>query len=137
MPGGSRPLTGYGHDCRNERGTVSLRYYLDHHVPASVARGLRDGGVDVVTANEDSMHDVEDAGLLDRATSLGRVMVTQDADFPAIAHNYLSSGKYFFGIVYAHQLRVTIRRMIDDLVLLATAGAESDVSNNVVYLPLS
>ena len=33
---------------------MSLRLYMDHHVPFSVTEGLRQRGIDVLTAYEDN-----------------------------------------------------------------------------------
>ena len=55
---------------------VSL--YMDHHVPSAITAGLRKRGVDVLTAEEDGSARLDDDPLLDRATSLGRVLFSQD-----------------------------------------------------------
>jgi predicted nuclease of predicted toxin-antitoxin system len=64
---------------------MALKLYLDHHVPRAIALGLRLRQVDVVTAYEDSAHELADPELLDRATNLGRVLFTQDDDLLAEA----------------------------------------------------
>ena len=45
-------------------------------------------------------------------------------------------GRFFAGIIYAHQLRVTIGRCIDDLEVIAKAGEPEDLHNRVEHLPL-
>jgi hypothetical protein len=40
------------------------------------------------------------------------------------------------GVIYAHQRNVSIGQCIRDLELIALLGAETDVNNRVVYLPL-
>jgi len=64
---------------------LTLRLYLDHHVPA-VSEGLRLRGVDVLTAYEDGSAELEDPPLLHRTTELGRVLFTQDTDLLAVAN---------------------------------------------------
>jgi hypothetical protein len=59
---------------------------MDHHVPSAVTAGLRQRGVDVVTSAEDGSDTLDDDALLDRATSLGRVLYSQDQDLLVIAH---------------------------------------------------
>jgi hypothetical protein len=81
---------------------------MDHHVPAAITRGLRRLGVDVLTSEEDQTTDWDDEALLERATSFGSIVFTQDDDFLAIGHQWQNSGREFAGIVYAHQLRITI-----------------------------
>jgi predicted nuclease of predicted toxin-antitoxin system len=53
---------------------------MDVHVPAAITRGLLLTGVDVLTAQLDGTTQLEDPGLLDRATELGRVLFSQDDD---------------------------------------------------------
>ncbi len=53
---------------------------MDVHVPYAITIALRLRGVDVRTAQENPARELEDAALLDRATTLGRVMFTRDDD---------------------------------------------------------
>jgi len=53
---------------------------MDVHVPYAVTIALRLRGVDVLTAQEDGSQKLEDAALLDRATTLGRILFTRDDD---------------------------------------------------------
>lgn len=57
---------------------MTLRLYMDHHVPAAITEGLRSRGVDVLTALDDGTEEFEDPPLLQRATELDRVLFTQD-----------------------------------------------------------
>ena len=54
---------------------------MDVHVPLAVTAELRLRGTDVLTAQEDGASQLEDAGLLDRASALDRVLVMQDTAF--------------------------------------------------------
>ena len=60
---------------------MSFALYLDEHVPAAIAEGLRQRGVDVLTVQEDERTSLSDPKLLDRAKKLGRVVFTSDTDF--------------------------------------------------------
>ena len=40
------------------------------------------------------------------------------------------------GVIYAHQLRITIGKAINDLEVLAQAGTIEEFANRVEYLPL-
>jgi hypothetical protein len=113
-----------------------LGIYLDHHVRREVADGLRARGVDVLTAYEDDHHDVPDPELLDRATALGRVLFSQDDDLLVEAHLRQQEGRAFGGVVYAHQLRITLGACLADLELLAKTATIDDVANHVLFLPL-
>ncbi len=46
---------------------------MDQHVPRPVSEGLRQRGVDVVTAYEDGAFELDDPSLLARATQLTRL----------------------------------------------------------------
>ena len=62
---------------------MSIRLYMDVHVRWAVTDGLRRRGVDVLTAQDDASEELDDASLLDRASSLGRVLFSQDDDLLA------------------------------------------------------
>jgi predicted nuclease of predicted toxin-antitoxin system len=115
---------------------VSLKLYVDEHVASAITEGLRQRGVDVLTAQEDGQDGVDDPVLLDRATALGRVLFTQDTDLLAEGTRRQRTGEPFAGIVYAHQVRVTIGRCVQDLELLAGASHPGEFVGQVVYLPL-
>jgi hypothetical protein len=111
--------------------------YMDHHVPSAITAGLRMRGVDVLTAEEDGGESMEDDPLLDRATSLGRVLFSQDQDLLVIAQQRLQASRDFSGVVYAHQLAISIGQAVRDLELLAKVLDPDDMRNRVVYLPYS
>jgi uncharacterized protein DUF5615 len=115
---------------------MSLKLYMDQHVPRAITLGLRLRHVDVVTAYEDQAHEMADPDLLDRATSLGRVLFTQDDDLLAEATRRQQAGIVFGGVIYAHQQDVSIGQSVQDLEVIAAAGTEADVANQVLYLPL-
>lgn len=109
---------------------------MDAHVPRSVMVELRRRGLDVLTAQEDGMGAAPDRELLDRATALGRVLFSQDDDLLVEAVRRQRSGVAFTGVVYGHQLRVSIGRCIQDLELIAVAAGAEEVRGAVIYLPL-
>ena len=115
---------------------MSVGLYMDVHVPAAITRGLLLRGVDVLTAQIDGTTELEDPDLLDRATELERVLFSQDEDLLAEATRRQRSEKSFGGVIYAHQLAITIGRAINDLEILAQAGRAEDFANRVEYLPL-
>jgi hypothetical protein len=116
---------------------VTLRLYMDHHVPTAVTAGLRQRGVDVITAAEDGSDTLEDDALLNRASSLGRVLFSQDQDLLVISHQWLQTGRDFAGVVYAHQLAISIGQAVRDLELIAKVLDPDDMRNRVEYLPYS
>jgi predicted nuclease of predicted toxin-antitoxin system len=116
---------------------MSVKIYMDVHVRRAVTDGLRLRGVDVLTALEDGTAEFEDSALLDRATELNRVLFSQDDDLLREANKRQQTGEMFAGVIYAHQLNITVGRCIEDLELIAKATDLDEWLNNVVYLPFS
>lgn len=115
---------------------MSVRLYVDVHVRRAITEGLRLRGVDTLTAQEDGAREFGDADLLDRATALGRVLFTQDDDLLREAKRRQQTGETFAGVIYAHQLNVTIGQCIVDLELIAQASEPAEWINRTEYLPL-
>jgi Domain of unknown function (DUF5615) len=115
---------------------VSITLYMDVHVRQAITMGIRLRGVDVLTAQEDGARRLSDALLLDRAMALRRVLFSQDEDLLREAAHRQERGVPFTGVIYAHQLKVTIGQCVRELELLAQAGAPEDFANRVQYLPL-
>jgi predicted nuclease of predicted toxin-antitoxin system len=115
---------------------VGIALYMDHNVPRAITLELRRRGVNLLTAFEDGAAELEDPDLLDRATSLGRALFTRDDDLLKEATRRQQLGIAFAGVIYAHQLRVTIGTCIRDLEILAKAGEPEDLAGRVEFLPL-
>jgi len=109
---------------------------MDHHVPEAITRGLKRRGIDVLTAAEDGAADFDDERLLSRATELTRTLFTQDQDLLAIAHRWLREGRPFSGLIFAHQVGITIGQAVRDLELVATVLEPDDLWNRIEFLPL-
>jgi len=115
---------------------MGVALYMDEHVPFAIAAGLALRGVDVLTAQVDMPPGTEDSEILDRATALCRSVFTQDEDFLAEAHRRQEVGEAFGGVIYGHQLNVTIGQCVADLELIAKVYEPEDMANRVEYLPL-
>jgi len=109
---------------------------MDVHVRRAITVALLERGVDVLTAQADGTAETDDPDLLDRATALGRVLFSQDEDLLAEATRRQRGGIPFVGVIYAHQLYVTVGRCINDLELIAKVGMPEDLTNRVQFLPL-
>lgn len=116
---------------------MSVAFYMDVHIPRAVTVALRFRSVDVLTAQEHGGDELDDRQLLDQATKLGRVLVSQDADLVREGVRRQASGEIFSGVVYVHQLRITIGHMVEDLELIAKATSAGDWQGRIEYLPLS
>jgi len=109
---------------------------MDVHVPLVITETLRRRGVNVLRAQEDKAERMEDSALLDRASALKRVLFTQDDDFLVECAKRQANLIPFFGLIYAHQMKITIGQCVRDLNLIANVYDPSDIENRVEYLPL-
>jgi hypothetical protein len=109
---------------------------MDVHVPMAITRALRERGINVLTAQEDHADRLNDSDLLDRATALRRVLFSMDKHLRREAALRQRSGREFFGVIAADELRITIGQCIADLELIATIYNPADIQNCLEYLPL-
>jgi uncharacterized protein with PIN domain len=109
---------------------------MDGHVPSAITIGLRLRGVNVITAQEDDSRELEDSDLLNRATTLGRIMFTRDEDLLREAALRRKRGESFTELSIAHQLDVSIGQCFNDLELAVKASDSDEWINRVEYLPL-
>jgi predicted nuclease of predicted toxin-antitoxin system len=109
---------------------------MDVHVPRAVTTALRLRMIDVLTAQEDGTAQLDDGRLLERAAELSRILVSQDKDLLGEGTRRLRQHRPFSGIVYAHQLRVTIGQMVEDLELIARATSQEEWQGRIEYLPI-
>lgn len=115
---------------------MSIALYMDVHIRRAITEGLRRGGVDVVTAQEDGAATLADPELLDRATALDRVVFSMDDDLLTEATMRQSEFIPFAGVIYAHQLRITVGQAVRDLSIIAEIYEPDDIANRIEFLPL-
>lgn len=115
---------------------MALALYMDHHVPRAITIGLRLRQVDVLTAYEDSMSEADDPVLLNRAGEMGRALFTHDDDLLVETTRRQREGIPFGGVIFVHQLHISIGACIRDLELIAKAGDPEDLIGRVLFLPL-
>jgi predicted nuclease of predicted toxin-antitoxin system len=87
---------------------MSIALYMDENVHRAITNGLRLRGVNVLTVQEDERSRFSDPKILERATEIQRILFTQDDDFLAEANRRQTEEKIFFGVIYAHKLRVSV-----------------------------
>lgn len=115
---------------------MALRLYMDHNVRRAITDGLRARGIDVLTALEDGTHRWPDPQLLDRATALDRVLFTRDDDLVVEARRRQRQDEPFAGVLYAHQVRLSIRETLDELELIANVCEPEELTRQLWFLPL-
>jgi hypothetical protein len=108
---------------------------MDHHVHQSITDGLRHRGIEVITAFEDGKERESDEVLLERATALNHILVSQDDDLLKIAKRWQQSAREFTGIAYAIQQHIDIGGTIEYLELIAHVKTADEMRNNIEYIP--
>jgi hypothetical protein len=97
---------------------------------------LRSRGLNVLTAQEDGGMTLPDPELLDRVTAQGRILVTYDADFLALANQRLAQRVDFSTIVRVSAAFGVTSEIVDDIQLIAESIAADEAQNRVFYVPL-
>src|SRR3990172_878015 len=108
---------------------MAIKFYSDEHVSPAVVNGLRQRGIDVLTAKEAGMLGMPDEKHLELASTQGRVIFTQDSDFL----RFHSKGINHHGIVYAHQ-RTPVSQIIQGLTLIYQILTEEEMNNQIEFL---
>ena len=106
-----------------------MRFHLDEHMNSAIADGLRRRGIDVTTTLEAGLGGEPDGAHIEFANSTRRVIVTEDADFLALA----GSGVEHVGIVYCHRATHTVGEIIEYLVLMDAWMDESEMRGHIEF----
>ena len=102
---------------------MSIGLYMDQHVPKAITDGLRLRGVDCITALEDYAATMDDPDLLNRASALGRALVTSDKDFLVEADKRQTVGTRLRGLF------TRIRCAYQSVVALTTSRSSQKPEN--------
>jgi predicted nuclease of predicted toxin-antitoxin system len=113
-----------------------LTFYFDHNMQGPLLHGVRQREVDVLTSLEDGTNRHDDHTLLNRATLLGRIFVTQDRDLLRIAEELLAEGQPFAGIIYCRASGVSTGVLLDHLEIAAKTMTQEEMASNVLRVPL-
>jgi hypothetical protein len=115
---------------------MAVGLYFDVHVDHAIAAQLRLREVDILTAQEDGSDQLTDDLLLQRASELGRPLVTHDIRLQAMAHEWQKQSHPFCGVIFGHLMQVSIGQCVKDLELIAKATDPPDWVSAVLRLPL-
>ncbi len=107
-----------------------VSYYFDEHVANSIAKGLRQRGVDVLTTGEAGMIGAPDDQQLALATKEGRVLFTNDDDFLRLH----TAGSKHSGVVYVRQQHLSVGETIQALMLIYEVLTAEDMKDHVEFL---
>ena len=106
-----------------------VKFYTDEHVAKAIARGLRQRGVDALTATEAKMLGAADEEHLQLALLEQRVTFTQDYDFLRLH----AAGIDHAGIAYAPQ-GTSIGDIIRGLMLIYQVLDADEMRRHVEFL---
>lgn len=115
---------------------MSLRLYMDEHVPSAITNALRARGIDVLTVQEDGWGGTDDSDVVNRAAALARVIVSEDSDMVREATRRMRRGERFPGLFRGTELSRHIGRAINDLELAARVYGPDDIAGRVEWIPL-
>jgi hypothetical protein len=107
---------------------------MDVPIKAAIAAGLPRRGFDVVTAQADGGSRLKDTALLKRATVRQRVRFSQDDDLLAIGRARQTTGVFFAGQIYGHQLAAPVGKYGLDLEVACQVLDPEDLANRMEYL---
>ena len=110
--------------------TEPIRFHLDENVDSAIAQGLRRRGVDVTTTAEAKLVSASDQVQMAHAVRQGRVVVTHDDDFLALAKRGVSHA----GIAYCHCASRTIGEIVDSLLIIQNCLSPEEMRNHIEYL---
>jgi len=107
-----------------------LRFHLDEHVDHGVARALASRGIDVTTTTDAGLLGASDEEHLAFAGREGRVCVTHDADFLAIA----AASSDHAGIAYCAPQARSIGQIVRYLCLMNDCLEPREMEGKVEFL---
>jgi hypothetical protein len=109
---------------------MRVRFYLDENMQVAIAEQLRRRGIEVLTVHELGFLGDEAMSHLERATQLGCVLCTHDADYVDLA----ASGHYHTGIVFGQQHKHAIGDWVTFLELVHGVYDAEELHNLVEYV---
>ena len=107
-----------------------IRFYLDENLPVAVATQLQRRGIAAVTVRDLGFLGDSDSNHLARATRLGYILCTNDADYVNLA----TAGIEHAGIVFGQQHKHGVGEWVRFLELLASILDPDEMYNRIDYL---
>lgn len=108
----------------------AVRFYLDEHIASLVMRGLRQRGIDVLTADEAGRSGLPDPEQFEFATKEERVIVTFDADYLQLA----ACAAEHFGVAHCHATKYSPGQLLQLLIVLHGVMDREEMRNHVEFL---
>lgn len=109
---------------------AAIRLYLDENLSPKISDQLKLRGIDAVSVRDLGTLGDSDANHLERATRLGRVLVTTDVDFLRFAAERIHHSGIVFGIQSNHSMGDWVKK----LELICFVYSSTDFENHIEYL---
>ncbi len=115
---------------------MQIKFYFDEDaLRISLARALRERGVDVLTAEEAGMRERDDEEHLEFATARGRVLYSfNTGDFCRIHTEYIVSNKSHAGIILGQQQRYSVGEQMRRLMRIVNARTAEQMVDQLEFL---
>jgi hypothetical protein len=119
---------------------MSLKFYLDTHIPKQVALQLRSRNIEVVRCEDIGLAEASDIEHLEYAAHHGLSVITKDQDFLRLHTEWLIAGKEHSGIFFCAERALSaigeIVTICADYYALVEAGAGTleDMRNLIVFV---
>src|SRR5262245_32754063 len=107
-----------------------MLFQLDEHLPSAIADGVREKGIDIVTATEAGVRGEPDLIVLARAHAAQRVIVTFDFHYIRFHH----AGHPHSGILYCTRKTRSIGQIIDWIETIHGASTPGEMSGHLIFL---
>ncbi len=109
---------------------ADIRLYLDENLSPKIGEQLKLRGIDAVSVRELRKLGESDESHLERATRLGRVLVTSDVDFLRFASEGINHAGIVFGALSGYSMGDWVKR----LELICFVYSPAELENHVEYL---
>ena len=114
-----------------------VRLLADENFHGDVTDGLfaRRPELDLIRVQDIGLSNADDPTVLAWAATDGRVLLTHDkATIPTHAYDRVRAGEPMPGVFVAHGM--TVRDIIDEVLILDAASEQAEWADQVVFLPL-
>ena len=101
-----------------------LPLLADENIDPDVVAKLRDRGHDVQAAREIDLGGAKDREILRAARESGRVVITHDADFGALA---IRDGEPFLGVIYLRPGHISSSVVVSMFATLSAVSVDLDI----------
>lgn len=115
-----------------------MRWLADENLNGAIIRSLlyRRPTLDLVRVQDVGLRTVDDAAILEWAAAQGRILLTHDrATIPDFAFQRVVTRQSMPGVFVVDE-RISLRQVIDELLLVEDCSAPEEWQGKVIYLPL-